>query len=215
MLSIHVYAVVAGEAASTTTKRRQIRFLRLLPPHNTESIRCNLLRYGRRCADIVGGPTSCASNMSYHVFPQAGREAYNPRRKFAAMAKLEPLDGRPANYALMNTGWNESTLLPLDSSRHLLPPSRWNTNWETPTTNAFPMSATIKSDLSSSSFGRPFGSTSSSGVGGMRLALHKQKASIRTPLGAISRRSEHFYSNPIHGVFSEHVEEQPERWVTR
>ena len=93
--------------------------------------------------------------MSYHVFPQAGREAYNPRRKFAAMHKLEPIRDasghlRSPDHALINTGWNDTALLPLDSSRHLLPPKmRANEpDWESPPINVLPsLSRLMKSAI--------------------------------------------------------------------
>lgn len=158
--------------------------------------------------------------MSYHVFPQAGREAYNPRRKFAAMQKLEPIRDtsghvRSPDHAMVNTGWNDTALLPLDSTRHLLPPKmRTNeTGWESPTINVLPTAAS-KTDLLANTSRRPFGQTSGGGTNGLLLQQHKLNASVRTPLAAVGQRSEHWYSNPIHGVFTEYVQETPERWVT-
>ena len=138
--------------------------------------------------------------MSYHIFPAGGGQQHLPggRRRRLNLAHLEPLQ----NMSVLNTGWNETIGLSLDSTLHMLPPALREAHWESPSVNVLPTAASQAARAASPFPNKPFGSTT------------RHKPLPRTPLQSVGRRSEHWYSDPIHGVFSASVAEVPNRWAT-
>jgi len=139
--------------------------------------------------------------MSYNIFPSSGREAYKTRQHWnlsSPITALEPL----AETSVINSGWNDPVMLSLSGSQGFAAGKR-EPRWESPTVNVLP-SATTESMMHNS---RPFGRTAT--------PVAKPLPPLpRTPLQSMVRRSEHWYSDPIHGVFVNCVPEDPGRWTT-
>lgn len=138
--------------------------------------------------------------MSYHIFPAGGGQQHLPGgvRRRLNLAHLEPLQ----NASVLNTGWNDTMSLPLNSTRHLMPLSMREAHWEPPTVNVLPTAMSRTATLSFPS--KAFGSTT-----------RRAEPLPPTPLQSVGRRSEHWYSDPIHGVFSTNVVDVPNRFATR
>jgi len=137
--------------------------------------------------------------MSYHIFPAGGGQQHLPGgvRRRLNLAHLEPLQ----NASVLNTGWNDTMSLPLNSTRHLMPLSMREAHWEPPTVNVLPTAMSRTATLSFPS--KAFGSTT-----------RRAEPLPPTPLQSVGRRSEHWYSDPIHGVFSTNVVDVPNRFAT-
>lgn len=131
--------------------------------------------------------------MSHHIFPCAGRENFLTRRNWDRNKLLEPL----SDTSVVNSGWNDPVFVPLSPR---LPSMRTEARWESPTVNVLP-SAEVKPMTA-----RPFGATK---------PLARPLPSLpRTPLQSMGARSEHWFSDPIHGVFVNCVPEVDGRWTT-
>ena len=131
--------------------------------------------------------------MSHHIFPSAGREAFLSRRqRFPDGCLLAPIKGAPTATSMLNSGWNDPVLLPVSMTVKRDP------RWESPTVNVLPTQ--IKT------LNKPFGKANP--------PPRALPALPRTPLQSMAHRSEHWYSDPIHGVFSNQVPHIPARWST-
>ena len=97
----------------------------------------------------------------------------------------------------VNSGWNDPVLLPVSKVAGHAEPT-----WMSPTVNVLPTDSPRPTSLST----RPFGSVATS----KPVLPHMP----RTPLQSMSARSEHWFSDPIHGVFFDSVPEQKGRWLT-
>lgn len=144
--------------------------------------------------------------MSYHIFPCAGRENFLKRRNHLPDGALKPIDPK-GSLSMLNSGWNDPVMLPLSTTRHLLPPTE--AHWDSPTVNVLPSADTaeLKSVLAGSS--RGFGSSGSS--------VAPRPMMPRTPLQSMGKnraRSEHWFSDPIHGVFTNQVPDIKDRYAT-
>ena len=137
--------------------------------------------------------------MSYNIFPQGGRENFLKQKAFS-----HSLNGT------INSGWNHPLRLstPADPRR-----SHWG---PTPRNNVFPTNP--------GAMGRPNGpelfrastaSSISSGTSGVLASTMTMSMMPRTPLHSVTPRSEHWYSDPIHGVFSNHVASDTSNWKAR
>ena len=136
--------------------------------------------------------------MSHHIFPSGGREAFLRKPRQYSPALLKPLD----KVSTINSGWNDPVLLALPSTP---PDPRHEPEWDSPTVNVLPNADSRRGGFSP----RPFGSTA-------RPQLPAQLPSLpRTPLQSMATRNEHWYSDPIHGLFTNCVPEAvSSRWTT-
>lgn len=128
--------------------------------------------------------------MSHHFFPSAGRENYMTRRRRYPDGLLKPLQAPRgvASTSTMNSGWNDPVILSLPHVDPLLPLSERETQWASPTVNVLPSAVSELEAIS-----RPFGS--------VQQKTRRLPELPRTPLQSMGHRSEHWYSDPIHGVF--------------
>jgi len=137
--------------------------------------------------------------MSHHIFPCAGRNNFTATRKWDRDRLLAPL----TDTSVVNSGWNDPVFVPLSSMRKLLPPKMLESHWESPTVNVLPTEM-------SSTAAKPFGA--SGYVSQPRPQMLPPLP--RTPIQSMGARNEHWYSDPIHGVFGHCVPEASGRWTT-
>jgi len=141
--------------------------------------------------------------MSYHIYPVAGRESFlrsRPRYPPQMLKSLnQPTTGTPFTTTI-NSGWNDPVLLPVSKVEGHAEPT-----WSSPTVNVLPTDSPRPLSISS----RPFGSIAPS-----KTVLPAMPMLPRTPLQSMSARSEHWFSDPIHGVFTDSVSERNDRWTT-
>jgi len=137
--------------------------------------------------------------MSYHIYPSGGRENYLRSRPRYPPGMLKPIQRASTVQpftSTINSGWNDAVLLPVSKLV-----GRQEPEWESPTVNVLPTEQSKSSLLSS----RPFGTMPKP------VAL---PTIARTPLQSMGARSEHWHSDPIHGLFSGCVPEDSARWTT-
>ena len=123
--------------------------------------------------------------MSYHIFPCAGRENYLTRRLHFPDGVLTPLE---SGVMMRNSGWNDPVLLSINSART----AREEPKWVSPDVNVLPTEV-----KPSATINKPFGDS---------MPKRTLPALLpRTPIQSMGTRSEHWYSDPIAGVFSNNV----------
>lgn len=134
--------------------------------------------------------------MSYHFYPCGGRENFLKKGRQYSPQLLAPMD--PGKMSTVNSGWNDPVLMKLPFVDHRNEPK-----WDSPTVNVLP-----SADSARALSARPFGSTKKPQLDNPPPMLP------RTPLQSTGARSEHWYSDPIHGVFTNQVPEAKNRWTT-